>query len=262
MKKIDYGVILAAGEGTRMRPLTNYYPKVVLPVLNSPLVVHHLEIMKMMGINNIVFVVSEVNQKWIMNAVKKSGISVECYYIIQPYLGGTGHALLLARKFLEGHRFLLLLGDEYYNDTKSFLDMKERRSDELIMGVIEYDEIDQIRRGCNVHIIDDYVYKLIEKPIDNEIIGRWCWDGSLVLDSTIFSALDQLVSIAVKNKKDAICLVGAMQILLGEDKRIAVIKKDCKNINMTSEFDFIVANMLEFKKKYGIKMLEQIIYNI
>ncbi|MDP2559591.1 N-acetylmuramate alpha-1-phosphate uridylyltransferase MurU [Psychrobium sp. 1_MG-2023] len=55
-----YAMILAAGRGERMRPLTDTLPKPLLTVLGKPLIVYHLEKLQGLGVTNVV-----INQAWL-----------------------------------------------------------------------------------------------------------------------------------------------------------------------------------------------------
>ncbi|HYQ57093.1 MAG TPA: sugar phosphate nucleotidyltransferase [Draconibacterium sp.] len=262
VKSIEYGVILAAGDGKRMKPLSDYFPKVTLPILDKPLLIHHFSIMEMIGVKKVFIIVSETNKTKIQEIIKDdSHINLSYEFVIQKTLRGTGHAVLLLEKKLNNKRFLLLLGDEYYNDTSSFKTLQASEKNSLIMGLIEYDNIDHIKAGCNVHLHENIITRLVEKPKEDKIEGKWCWDGSLVLDATIFPVLKNLKESSAY-KKDGICLVKAMQILIENEHQIAVIKKNCKNINMTSDLDFFRANLIEYDKKYGSIILNNVINEV
>lgn len=48
------GVILAAGRGSRMYPFSDSYPKPILPICNKPLIAYQIELMKSLGITEII----------------------------------------------------------------------------------------------------------------------------------------------------------------------------------------------------------------
>ena len=253
MENINYGVILAAGEGIRMRPLTDYYSKVTLPVLDRPLLIYHLEIMQIVDIKKVFIVVSKNNFNIVKEFVKRyhsNNSNITCELILQKFSCGTGHALLILERKLSGKRFLLLLGDEYSNDIDSFSMLQSNNKDSLIIGIVEYGDVNNVLSGCNVHIKDNHVSRLVEKPTKNQIKSKWCWDGSVVLDATIFQALHELQITNPLREKDSLCIVKAMQRLIEKRHYIAVLKKKCKNINITTELDYIKASLIEFKKKY------------
>lgn len=257
MRNLEYGVILAAGEATRMKPLSNYYPKITLPILHKPLLIHHFDIMKMSGINKIFIVISKKNRASIQVLLNNHDDDLLDYELVEQQIPrGTGHALMLLEQRLQNKMFLLLLGDEYYNDTECFRSLEKKNTNCLSMGIVEYDNLDQIRSGCNVHLSDNFVSRLAEKPSLEEIQGKWCWDGSVVLDSRIFGPLREL-SLETEITGGNICLAKAMQRLL-QNAQIEVMKKTCKNINITNDVDFILANLVEFKKKYSTALLADI----
>jgi glucose-1-phosphate thymidylyltransferase len=265
MENINNGVILAAGEGIRMHPLTKYYSKIILPILDKPLLIYHLEIMQIIGIQKVFIVVSKNNYRIVQEFIERyhfNGGMISCELILQDFIGGTGHALLTFEKKLAGDRFLLLLGDEYYNDVDAFKKINSNNKDNLILGIVEYDDVDRVCAGCNVRIEDNYVSQLVEKPTKKQINGRWCWDGSAVLDLKIFQILHELQDLNPSKEKDSLCIVKAMQRLIEKNHPIAVLKKKCKNINITIDLDYLEASLIEIKKKYGRNKLADFLNNI
>ncbi|WP_165394764.1 bifunctional sugar-1-phosphate nucleotidylyltransferase/acetyltransferase [Methanofollis fontis] len=103
-------VILAAGEGTRMRPLTAARPKVMLPLANSPMLEHLICAVRDAGITSIVLVVGygerEVRE-WFGDGARL-GVSIR--YVVQRRQLGTADALRTT-KGLVSERFLMLNGD-------------------------------------------------------------------------------------------------------------------------------------------------------
>ncbi|CAM3921787.1 N-acetylmuramate alpha-1-phosphate uridylyltransferase MurU [Vreelandella rituensis] len=104
-------MILAAGLGKRMRPLTDHCPKPLLPVAGKPLIVHHLERLAHHGIQEVIINVS-YRGKQIMQALgdgKQHGVSIAWSHEREPLEtgGGIRHALPL----LGDAPFLLVNGD-------------------------------------------------------------------------------------------------------------------------------------------------------
>lgn len=103
-------VILAAGEGRRLQPLTNRRPKPMIPVANRPLLEHVVEAVAAAGIERIVLVVG-YRQERIRNHFGDGddwGVTIE--YVEQSTQLGTGHAVLHAESAIDDD-FLVLNGD-------------------------------------------------------------------------------------------------------------------------------------------------------
>ena len=118
-------VILAAGEGKRMRPLTASRPKVMLPVANRPMLEHLVVSVRETGISDFVFVVGYREQE-IRDYFGDGGwLDVRIRYSVQRKQRGTADALNTARDFLTGD-FLMLNGDMIVlpDDIKRFCGMK------------------------------------------------------------------------------------------------------------------------------------------
>ncbi len=103
-------VILAAGEGARMRPLTYTSPKAMLPVAGKPLLEHLLEALAGAGVREYIFVVGYRAE--MVSAYFGSGRrwQADITYCRQPEQLGTAHALRQVEG-LVGERFLVLNAD-------------------------------------------------------------------------------------------------------------------------------------------------------
>jgi bifunctional UDP-N-acetylglucosamine pyrophosphorylase/glucosamine-1-phosphate N-acetyltransferase len=103
-------VILAAGEGSRMRPLTHTRPKVMLPLANKPILEHLLIEARQAGIKEFVFVVGyrdEQIRDYFGNG-EKWGVNI--IYASQRKQMGTANALRMVEELADG-RFLVINGD-------------------------------------------------------------------------------------------------------------------------------------------------------
>ncbi|MFO7908943.1 MAG: nucleotidyltransferase family protein [Halomonas sp.] len=104
-------MILAAGLGKRMRPLTDACPKPLLPVAGRPLIVHHLHRLKQAGIQEVVINVSHLADQ-IMEALgdgSQFGLSLQ--FSREDALLETGGGVRKALPLLGDSPFLLLNGD-------------------------------------------------------------------------------------------------------------------------------------------------------
>ncbi|MDA3815623.1 MAG: nucleotidyltransferase family protein, partial [Patescibacteria group bacterium] len=105
-------VILAAGEGTRLRPLTNDTPKAMIKLAGKPIVQHALENLPE-EINEIIFVVNYKKEQ-IINYFGESFGDKKITYVEQDSLNGSAGAVDLCRNLIDS-KFLVLMGDNIYS---------------------------------------------------------------------------------------------------------------------------------------------------
>ncbi|WP_110649533.1 N-acetylmuramate alpha-1-phosphate uridylyltransferase MurU [Salinicola peritrichatus] len=136
-------MILAAGLGTRMRPLTDHCPKPLLPVAGKPLIVHHLERLAAAGFREVVINVS-YRAGQIVEALgdgSRYGVSLAFSVEETPLetAGGLRHALPL----LGDAPFVLLNGDVW----SDFPLTRLRLADGDLASLVMVDTTDFHRRG-------------------------------------------------------------------------------------------------------------------
>jgi len=112
-------VILAAGKGVRMLPLTNDKPKVMIEVNGRPFLHYVIENLKNAGIKEIGIVVGYRSDK------VKQYFGEKFKYIEQKEQLGTAHAVLQARDFVGADDFLVIMGDNLYS-SNDILDISKK----------------------------------------------------------------------------------------------------------------------------------------
>src|SRR5262245_58847356 len=103
-------VIMAGGEGTRLRPLTSNAPKPMLPLVNRPMMEHIVDLLKQHGFDDIVVTVA-----FMANAIRNyfgngSEFGVRMVYATEESPLGTAGSVRNAKRHLT-ERFLVISGD-------------------------------------------------------------------------------------------------------------------------------------------------------
>jgi glucose-1-phosphate thymidylyltransferase len=104
------GLVLAGGNGTRLRPFSHSMPKQLVPVANKPVLVHCLENLRDSGVSDVCIVVGDRGEH-IRAAVDRAALGISVSYVHQPAPLGLAHCVLMARDFLGEDDFVLYLGD-------------------------------------------------------------------------------------------------------------------------------------------------------
>ena len=174
-------VILAAGEGTRMRPLTASCPKVMLPVANVPILEHIIVAARDSGIDEFVCVVGYMDDMVRAYFGDGSRLGVRIDYVEQEEQLGTAHAIGMAFRSVGG-RFLVLNGDAIVtpSDLRALLGRKE----DIVLATKELEN----PAGYGVVKTDGgRVARLIEKP--EHAAGNLVNAGIYLFPATIFDAI-------------------------------------------------------------------------
>ena len=176
-------VILAAGEGSRMRPLTTTRPKVMLPLVGRPMLEHLICGVRDAGITDIILVVGyreEAIRTWFGDG---SAFGVSVRYVVQRNQLGTADALRAAEPFVD-REFLMLNGD-------MILDVADIRAViALPSPVMATSVTDHPESFGVVTVADDFVTSLEEKSLSpkSNIINA----GAYRFDPEIFAILKQV----------------------------------------------------------------------
>ncbi|MGP0566563.1 MULTISPECIES: sugar phosphate nucleotidyltransferase [unclassified Nitrospina] len=106
-------MILAAGFGTRLRPLTLHTPKPMVPVMNRPMLEHTLELLRGQGINDLTINLHHLPDQVTAYFREGGGFGVHINWSKEEAILGTAGGIKKAQKFLDGAPFLVMNSDVF-----------------------------------------------------------------------------------------------------------------------------------------------------
>jgi bifunctional UDP-N-acetylglucosamine pyrophosphorylase/glucosamine-1-phosphate N-acetyltransferase len=183
-------VIIAAGKGKRLRPITSTIPKPMIPIGGKPFLEHSILSLKEVGITEILVIVG-YREKMIKNYFGDGSnkFNVKIDYISQVEHLGTAHAVGFAKDFVGEDHFLLMYGD-LLADPKVFEDIIRIYEKDQNEGVISLFEVNQPQEYGIISLDSNgYVEKITEKPSSDLNLGNLANAGIFVFNPQIFEAI-------------------------------------------------------------------------
>ncbi len=179
-------VVLAAGEGKRLRPLTASEPKVMIPVANRPILEYILDALAKNDVTEIVMVVGYRKERIMSHFEdgKKYGVNIE--YVFQDKQLGNGHALYSAKDRVSGD-FLVLAGDNIV-DAHAVADLIDSKRCPSALVV----ESENPSKYGVVTIEKGIIRGVVEKPHD--LVSNVILTGFCCLKDSIFDEIEQCMS--------------------------------------------------------------------
>ncbi|AEH36994.1 sugar phosphate nucleotidyltransferase [Halopiger xanaduensis] len=178
-------VVLAAGEGRRLEPLTNRRPKPMVPVANQPILEHVVAAIADAGVERIVLVVGYQQERIRNHFGDGDDWDIDIEYVVQDKQLGTAHAVLQAQSAISS-QFLVLNGDRLVETS-----LVERVRDEIESGNGPVMTVTRSKHASDygvVTVADGRVTDITEKPappVTSELINA----GVYGFDPSIFDAL-------------------------------------------------------------------------
>jgi glucose-1-phosphate thymidylyltransferase len=158
------GLILAAGVGSRLRPVTNHVPKPMLPIANKPTIHYSIELLRSAGVDDICVVTGHLADRLEQALGNGDQLHVHLSYRRQPEPKGLAHAVVCAADFISGEPFILLLGDTMYDMSLQGLRERFECTEPDCLALVA-PVSDPSRYGIAV-LQEDRIIDLEEKPKD------------------------------------------------------------------------------------------------
>ncbi len=223
-------VILAAGEGTRMRPFTVSKPKVMLPIANKPMIEHTINAAMNAGIKEFL-IVTGYREDAIMDYFRDGshlGISVE--YVHQEEQLGTANAIAYAKEYVEGH-FIVLNGDMLVS-TEHISHLISRTED----AIISVKEVEDPSQFGVIETEEEKVTRIIEKPKNPPT--NLANAGIYLFDDLIFDYIDK----TGKSKRGEYEITDSLQMMIDDGCSVGYEILSSEWIDIGRPWDMLDAN--------------------
>jgi len=182
-------IVMAGGEGSRLRPLTSRRPKPLAPVANKPVMEHIVDLLRRHGITEIVATLHYLADEIESYFGDGSAFGVALQYVVEDTPLGTAGAVKLAADLLGDEPFLIISGDALTD-----LDLTALVADHRASGASATITLQRVTNPLEfgVVITDERrrITRFLEKPSWGEIFSDTINTGIYVLDPLVLSYME------------------------------------------------------------------------
>jgi NDP-sugar pyrophosphorylase family protein len=178
-------MVLAAGVGSRLEPLTNQVPKPMVPIANRPVMQHIVALLKQHGIteiaSNLHYLPDQITQYF--NDGSKFGVHWRGH--LEKELSGDAGGVRSCKEFLSDGTFIVLMGDLLTDCDLSAVIARHKEKGALASIAIKQVE-DVSHFGVVVTNPDGFIVGFQEKPKPEEALSNYASTGIYVLEPEVF----------------------------------------------------------------------------
>lgn len=179
------GIILAGGEGNRLKPLTEVTNKHLLPIYNKPMIFYPLNTLINAGIRDIL-VISGSKHAGMFLQLLGDGEELGCtlHFRVQQRPMGIAHALALSKDFVGGENCAVILGDNIFEDdlSKQIKSFKDKKGAHIFLK-----EIEDAQRFGVAKLKGNKVINIEEKPKNPK--SNLAVTGCYLFDPEVFTII-------------------------------------------------------------------------
>jgi len=241
------GVILCAGLGTRLRPLTHTAAKHLIPVANKPILQYGIEALRDAGISDIALVVGYAQDEIRAAMMDGSQFGVRIEYVEQRDPKGLAHALYVAKDFVGEEGVLMYLGDNVIGGGIS--DFVAAYNESGADAAILLNEVKDPSHFGIAELSDGTVVRVIEKP--QVPTSNLAIVGVYAFNSSVFGAIERIKPSA----RGELEITDAIQNLIDGGKRVLpfILRRWWKDTGRPADVLDLNRHLLERMDEYSIE---------
>jgi mannose-1-phosphate guanylyltransferase/phosphomannomutase len=182
-------VIMAGGEGTRLRPLTSQRPKPLVPALNMPIMEHIVLLLKQHGITEIVVTLHYLADEIEGYFGDGSEWGVSIAYSVEDTPLGTAGSVKQAEALLKDDAFLIISGDAL-TDIDLTKSIKYHRDKKSLATIVLSHVPNPLEFGVVITDDEGHIRRFLEKPSWGEVFSDTVNTGMYILEPSIFDYME------------------------------------------------------------------------
>lgn len=181
--KIKKALILAGGDGVKMRPFTYELPKTMLPVRGRPIMEHIVDLLREYDVREIYVAIGYLGDKIKDHFGDGSKFGVKISYIEEKKKIGTGGALKQALQAMSREPFLMIWGDVLIDiDLGDFINFYLEEGSAITVALTSVSDPSDYG---SVRLHGDKVVEYVEKPKKSKTISHLVSAGVHIVDPSI-----------------------------------------------------------------------------
>ena len=231
------GVVPAAGEGTRMRPLTDERPKGLVDVAGKPLLTHVFEQLTALSVTELIVVVGYRGDQ-IREYYGNSFEGTPIRYVRQEPRDGLADAVCRAAEEIETG-FVLLNGDNVIRANTEELVARHRETDADVTALVEEVPESEAGKAAVFETTDGEITGIVEKPAEppSRLVPRGCYAFS--------QKIVHACQLVTPNETGEYELTDAISLLLWAGHRLETVELDgwCYNVNTPADRDTVTERL-------------------
>lgn len=188
----ETGVILAATEGRRLRPLTSVFPKPLIPIEGKPLIFHSIELFEQLDVKKVVVTIEPRLGSMIKKNIERKYLgNMNFDFVVQKEHSGVGFAILECNEKVGDSPFFVRYADEYHPLTKT-LKPSDFQDNETVLVVRREEVPKYLNQNTNVNV-DEVSGKVtrVGRPLDNKPFSEFHLCGLMSFPSSFFETLNE-----------------------------------------------------------------------
>jgi mannose-1-phosphate guanylyltransferase / phosphomannomutase len=182
-------VVMAGGEGSRLRPLTSRRPKPLAPIANKPVMHHIVDLLAKHGITEVVatlhYLADEIESYFGDGAAH----GVAMHYVVEDTPLGTAGAVKMAEKLLSDETFVIISGDAMTDvDLTALIDAHRRAGNAATIALWRVNN--PLEFGVVITDDEGRITRFLEKPSWGEVFSDTINTGIYVLEPEVLGYME------------------------------------------------------------------------